>query len=108
METPPLLPRVGQTISDGPPAWVKRPEETRSSRFVILHKILQNIMPKVLHPTGALGDMDAIRQEARRLEIFGTASLPVSKVLALTEDSVVLSGTDKQMSGVLSGWRTRG
>ncbi|MDB4197738.1 hypothetical protein N9777_05600 [Ascidiaceihabitans sp.] len=81
METPPLLPRVEQTIFDGQLACVKRPEETRSSRFVILHKILQHIMPKVLHPTGALGGMDAICQEARRLEIFGSASLPVSKGL---------------------------
>ena len=107
METPPLLPRVEQTIFDGQPAWVKRPEETRSSRFVILYKILQHIMPKVLHPAGALGGVDAIRQEARWLEIFGTASLPVSKVLALTEGSVVLSGMGKQLRGVLSGWRTR-
>ena len=103
METPPLLPRVEQTIFDGQPAWIKRPEETRSSRFVILHKILQHIMPKVLHPTGALGGMDAIRQEAKRLEIFGAASLPVPKVLALTEGSVVLSDTGKQLRGVLSG-----
>ena len=79
METPPLLPRVEQTIFDGQPAWIKRPEETRSSRFVILHKILQHIMPKVLHPTGALGGMDAIRQEAKRLEIFDAASLARSE-----------------------------
>tara|TARA_B110000285_G_scaffold98730_1_gene112563 strand:- start:4092 stop:4868 length:777 start_codon:yes stop_codon:yes gene_type:complete len=103
METPPLLPRVEQTIFDGQPAWIKRPEETRSSRFVILHKILQHIMPKVLHPTGALGGMGAIRQEAKRLEIFGAASLPVPKVLALTEGSVVLSDTGKQLRGVLLG-----
>ena len=101
METPPLLPRVEQAIFDGLSAWIKRPEETRSSRFVLLHKILQHIMLKILHPTGALSGMDAICQEARRLEIFGSASLPVSKVLALTEGSVILSGTGKQLRGVL-------
>jgi len=47
--------------------------------------------------------MDAIRQEAKRLESFGAASLPVPKVLALTEGSVVLSDTGKQLRGVLSG-----
>jgi hypothetical protein len=52
--------------------------------------MLQHIMPKVLYPTVAWGDMDAIRQEAQWLEIFGAAFLPVPEVLHLTEYSVVL------------------
>ena len=101
MSTRLTLPRVEKFIADGKAVWIKRPEPPRSSRFVFLHKALERIMPKVLHHTGASGGMEAIQQEATRLRMFESASLPVPKILSLKADGMVLSDTGDQLRAVL-------
>lgn len=95
------LPRVERITFNESPAWIKRPEETRSSGFVTLHKVLEYILPAVLHRTGAVGGMSAIRAEAGRIEVFELAGLPVPKVLELTDEHLVLSNVGEQLRGVL-------
>ncbi len=95
------LPRVEKISFDGQVAWVKRPEATRSNSFVFFHKIVERVLPKVLRHTGALGGMDAIRDEAKRLTIFKDAGLPVPSILALTDDSLTLSSAGDQLREVL-------
>ncbi|MEP4978433.1 hypothetical protein [Ascidiaceihabitans sp.] len=95
------LPRVEKTTFDGVTAWIKRPEATRSNGFTLLHSLLKPVMPPALHPTGALGGMDAIRQEAGRLDVFAQAGLPAPRVLELRSDCVILSDTGAQLRDTL-------
>ena len=95
------LPRVEKISFKGEPAWIKRPEPERKDSLVLLHKALEYVLPQVLHRTGASGGIEAIKDEAVRLKIFEAASLPVPKILALTDDALILSSTGNQLRKTL-------
>ncbi len=87
------LPRTEKTTRDGVPVWIKRPEKAYSNIYVALHGGIAYFLPKVLRHTGAAGGMDALRTEARRLNAFREAGLPVPRVLEIGANHLILSDT---------------
>lgn len=91
MSQPLAVPRTERTVYQGQPAWIKRPEPARSSRFVWLHKLLIPLLPMALRPTNSPGGPAGLALEISRLELFAEAGLPVPAVLEQGDDYVVLS-----------------
>ncbi|MCW1952430.1 MAG: hypothetical protein KIH44_013805 [Octadecabacter sp.] len=98
-QTPADQPRVERVRFDGQDAWCKRPEAARSSIFTSLHRILDRVLPKVMRSTNAVGGIDALHGEAKRLRVFDVKGLPVPKVLQETEEHLVLSDCGAQLRG---------
>ncbi len=94
-------PRIEKTLFEGKPAWIKRPEERRSSFYSFVHKGLSNFLPAALRPTGSGGGMPGLLQEAARLRAFAKASVRVPDVLEITDAHIVLSDSGKQLREVL-------
>ena len=92
-------PRVERVHFDGQDAWCKRPEEARSNIFTSLHRVLDRILPSVMQSTNAVGGMDALRGEAKRLRVFDAAGLPVPKVLQETTEHLILTDCGVQLRG---------
>lgn len=96
------LPRVEKSTYDGHSVWIKRPEQTRTSRFVLIHRFLARVLPTVLQPSNAVGGMQALRSEAERLTKFAELDIPAPKVLSVGDDHIILSDSGLQLRRTIS------
>ena len=87
------LPRVQKVTQNGKTVWIKRPEQTRRSLFVIIHKALSYFLPTALKPTNATGGMQALIDEADKLKKFSAHSINVPNIIRVNTDHIVLSDT---------------
>ncbi len=90
MPTPVTAPRTERVVYQGQPAWIKRPEPARSSRFVWLHKLFIPLLPMAMRPTNSGGGTEGLASEVSRLKVFAKAGLPVPEILEQGRDYVIL------------------